>query len=180
MRLLHARLFGEVLTPAPQTVQVSLWRPLPLPPAERLDGHQSDAVPDVTIETEHAVWTVLCVSERDWEGIDERVSRIIAAGAWHAGARRYYCGAIDAGVRFPSVSESLKGRFSRSRESASLRTGSRSAAVGCEVTLGAASWSCLAAVLDECTNARSLPRIERLLAGNAASWLEHVGVRSAD
>lgn len=173
MRLFHTRAFGEPLTPAPQIVRISLWRSLPLPPVQRLDGDRPEAFADVIIETEHAQWTLVCASDEErWEAVS-RCETLADAGAWHAGARRHHCGIIDDGTAEPSLREVLRARYSRSRQSAALRTAvpllPRSSG-----TPGVARWSDIAAILKECADADSLPPVERAIARNAVAWLDRL------
>ena len=180
MRSFHARLFRQPVAPAPQIVQVTLWRSLELPPTRRLDGECPHAFADVTIETEHAVWTLLVASNRDREGSDGPLCRLIEAGAWLAGVRHHYCGVIDASTCQPSVGELLRSRFSRSRDSVLLRTSNRITAAAGVHGIGVATWPDLAAVLIDCAQSEHLPAIERALAMNAGSWLRRVGIEPSN
>src|SRR5690349_9681065 len=90
MRSFQARLFGQAVSPAPQTAQVTLWQSLALPPARRLDGERPHAFADVIIETEHAVWTLVPASNHDLGESDGPLCRLLEAGAWRAGVRHHY------------------------------------------------------------------------------------------
>jgi hypothetical protein len=180
MRSFQARLFRQPVTPAPQIAKVALWQPLVLPPACRLDGGRTDAFADVTIETEHAVWTLLVSSNHDWDDSDDPLCRLIEAGAWLAGTRHHYCGVIDVSPRQPSVGELLRARFARSRDSVSLRTSTGVTAPGSDPGIGVTTWPDLAAVLTDCAHSEHLPSIERALATHAVSWLRRVGIEPSN
>ncbi len=176
LRRLHVRLNGDHPGAAPHIVKVSLWRPLPLPPIQRMDGARADAVADVVIETEHAVWALIVANARDHAADDvERIVDLVDATTWLAGARESYCGVIESATASMSPGALLRSRYSRSRESARLRSASsgltRPALAGC----GAFRWTDLAAVLHECENAENLSPIERALARNAVAWLQAAG-----
>ena len=179
VRRLHIRLTGDESPAAPQIVKVSLWPRLPLPPIQRIDGARPDAIADVVIETEHAVWTLI-VTEGSAHSTDDvdRVAQLVDAGAWLAGGREYYCGVIDAGTRGAWVCDMQKARYSRSRDSVGLRSATRGPTRPTLTAYGTVHWSDLAAVLYECQDALNLSAIERALARNAVVWLESVGVKA--
>ena len=174
IRRLHLRLIGDASPVAPQTVRVSLWHPLPLPPIQRIDGACPDAVADVVIETEHAIWTLMVPTAED-DGDDRKVAQVTDAGAWLAGAREHYCGIIDTQTTSTSFGGVLKRRYARSRESLALRSATRGTAAPVMTRLGAIEWSDLVTILEECREAQNLTAIERALARNAVEWLRHVG-----
>lgn len=80
LRPLHARLGAQTFPAAPQMVRVHLWKPLALPRAQRIDGARGDIVVDVTIDTEHAVWTLMLAGDRDRRLLDGD-SDLIVMGA---------------------------------------------------------------------------------------------------
>lgn len=177
LRRLHIRLTGEPSPAAPQIVRVSLWRRLPLPPIQRIDGARADVMADVVIETEHAVWTLIVADGRHHSTDDlDRVAHLIDAGAWLAGARVYCCGVIEVATATASLGDLLKSRYSRSRDSVRLRSDTRGPAMPTMTACGAINWRDLAAVLHECQEAQNLSAIERALARNAVVWLQSVGV----
>jgi hypothetical protein len=173
LRRLHVRLTGHAPTTATsQTVKVGLWRSLPLPPIQRIDGARPSVLVDVLIETEHAVWTLIAADGSD---ASERLTAIIDAGAWLAGARDYSVGVIDSGEE-PALSRATHNRFSRSPRSVALRSATRGPAVPRVRAHGALSWPDLAAVLHDYATSDALPEIERLLAHNALDWLRSIGI----
>lgn len=177
IRRLHIRLTGDQSPTAPQIVKVSLWRRLPLPPIQRIDGARADVMADVVIETEHAVWTLIVADGRDHSIDDlERVAHLVDAGAWLAGAREYCCGVIEAATASASLGDLLKSRYSRSGDSVRLRSDTRGPAMPTMTACGAINWRDLAAVLHECEEAQNPSAIERALARNAVVWLQKVGV----
>ena len=182
LRRVHLRLTGHALDAVPQTVRVSLWRSLPLPPSQRIDGARPEVVADVVIETEHTIWTLGVAAGREsWvdEGCGESVAQLVDAGAWLAGARDHYSGLIDAVDTAMSIGRSMKVRYAWSRESAALRSAMRPPARARLASFGALAWADLAGTLRECQHASGLPPIERALAGNAVQWLRSVGVEPA-
>ena len=106
----------------------------------------------------------------------DRVAHLVDASAWLAGAREYFCGVIEAATASASLGGMLKRRYSRSRDSARLRSNTRGPAAPTLTACGALSWRDLAAVLRQCQEADSLSAIERALARNALVWLQNVGV----
>lgn len=177
LRRLHFRLTGDSSPVAPQIVQVSLWRSLPLPPIQRIDGARADALADVVIETEHAVWVLMVAEGRGHDPEDgDRVAQLVDAGGWLAGAREYYCGVIEEATAKGSIGSILKSQYSRSRESVRLRSGSRGPTTPTSSGWGTLRWGDLVAVLHECEEAQSLSAIERALARNAVGWLQKAGV----
>jgi hypothetical protein len=173
IRKLHLRLIGDASPEAPQTVRISLWHPLPLPPIQRIDGASPDAVADVVIETEHTVWTLMAPTA-GYDGDDSKVAQAADAGAWLAGAREHYCGIIDTQTTSTSFGGVVKRRYARSRESVTLRSATRGPAAPALTRLGTIEWSDLVSILNECQEAQSLTRIERALARNAVEWLRRV------
>ena len=181
LRRLQARSqSGQSLEAAPQIVRVGLWRALPLPPAQRLiDPDRTEPMADILIETEHAVWTLM-VRRDDWlevteEGIDP-VARLIDAGSWFAGTRDYHCGLIVFDPERTPVAKALVQRYGRSKNSLSLRSGSKSGPKVNVRGVGLMCWADLAAILRDCEESRVLSDIERALAGNALTWLAEVGI----
>ena len=179
LRRLHVRLTGEPSIVPAQIVEVRLWRALPLPPIQRIDGGRPDVLADVVIETEHAVWTLIVAPGGDAGHEDVRAAELVDAGAWLAGARRHHCGVIEAGITSTSLGSVLKSRYARSRESAALRSATRGPAAPAAVTWGVLQWAEMAALLQECRDAHNLPLIERTLARNALDWLDVVGIEPA-
>jgi hypothetical protein len=176
LRRFHIRLTGEPTVAAPQVARVHLWRDLPLPPIQRIDGKRPDVVADVVIETEHAVWTLVSDSVRGDLRDSEQLAAVVDAGAWFAGARQHSCGVIESGVADVLLRAVLQSRYSRSRESAPLQSATRGPARPTQARWGAIRWPELAAVLQDCGEAANLAAIERALAGNALEWLRRVGV----
>jgi hypothetical protein len=177
LRRLQARLAGDAPGAAPQTVRVSLWKPLPMPPALCVDGARPDAIADVSIETERAVWTLACVHAGDTRLLsdDARFAALVDAGAWLAGTRAHYIGTIEDDGAGVSVGAVLGTRYSRSSRSASLRSADpRAAAAGS--TAGVVHWGDLAAILRECAGSDALAPIEGALARNALDWLDRAGM----
>jgi hypothetical protein len=177
LRRFQARLTGDPSAFAAQLLRVSLWRPLPLPPIQRIDGARPDVVADVLIETEHAVWTLIATGQDDHVD-DERMVQLIDAGAWLAGARRYYCGVIEANTTASSIGSIVKSRYSRSRHSVGLRSATRGPSMPALTGVGAIRWADLAAILLDCQDADSLSAVERALAHNAVAWLREAGVEA--
>jgi len=173
IRRLHVRLMGDASPVTPQTIRISLWRPLPLPPIQRIDGASPDAVADVVIETEHTVWTLLAPTA-GYDGDDSKVAQVADAGAWLAGAREHYCGIIDTQTTSSSFGGVARRRYARSRESVTLRSATRGSAAPVLTRLGTIEWSALVSILKECQEAQSLTHIERALARNAVEWLRRV------
>lgn len=182
LRRLHARLVGDALPGAPQIVRIRLWQPLQLPPVLCLDGARADVVADVVIETEHAMWSLVAgggSSQLSAEGdgvTGDMASRIIDAGAWHAGRRRHYFGVIE--IDEGPSGEVLMRRLSRSKASVHLRSRLRDASAPV-AGVGVIQWTHIATILTECERAGVLSPIERALARNARRWLDRVGVRPA-
>jgi hypothetical protein len=174
LRRLHARLTGEPSPAPPQIAQVSLWRRLPLPPIQRIDGTRPDAVVDVVIETEHAVWTLM-VAPADRPDDDGGVAAVIDAGAWLAGAREHHAGIIETRTTNTSFGGRLRERYARSRGSVELRTATRGPARPTSTPPGTLEWTDLTAILEDCQDAPHLAPIERALARNAVEWLRRAG-----
>jgi hypothetical protein len=183
LRRLHAYLRGAAPGAAAQTVNVTLWRELPLPPAQRIDGARPAVVIDVAIETEYAVWAFMTATAKDtrwFEGDPGRAdisAQMIAAASWLAGTRDCHIGLIQS-TRGDTVSETAAvHRYSRSRDSLSLRAGSRPDSLRNVRGVGLLRWTQLASILQDCVQATVLTDIERALALNALSWLGQVGVQ---
>jgi hypothetical protein len=176
LRRFHTRLVGQPSLLAPQIVQVQLWRGLPLPPILQIDGARPDVSVDVVIETEHDVWTLIVPRQGEISDIQERAAHVIDAGAWLAGARAHHCGLIECDGDNALAASLLKGCYARSRDSAALRSASRGPAAPTAISWGVTRWPDLAAILQECSEARNLPPIERALARNATDWLHAVGI----
>ena len=181
LRRLQARLqSAQTLQPAPQIVRVELWRALSLPPAQQLvDPGGAAPVADILIETEHAVWTLMVRSD-DWQedhvsGSDP-VARLIDAGSWFAGTRDYHFGLIVFDPERAPVAGALIRRYGRSKNSLSLRSGSRAGSMMNVRGVGLTRWADLSAILRDCEQSRVLADIERALAQNALDWLAHVGI----
>ena len=176
LRRFHLRLTGEPSLVSPQIVHVHLWRRLPLPASQRVDGDRPDAVADVIIETEHAVWSLIAESERRELLAGEDVAGFVDAGRWFAGIRQYYCGVIESDDSRTSSVSTLQTRYTRSRDSARLQSATRGFTSPTRVHWGGIQWTELAALLQDCRDASNLPPIERALAANALDWLASVGV----
>ena len=146
------------------------------PPIQRIDGERPDLVADVVIETEHSVWTLVAVAARDSVLDSEKAAVVVDAGAWFAGARQHYCGVIELTATSPRQGPVLQTRYSRSRDSARLRSATRGPSAPTHVQWGAIQWSELTALLRDCCQAADLQPIERALAQNALDWLTTVGV----
>ena len=177
LRRFHLRLTGEPSVVPPQILRVHLWRALPLPPVQRIDGDRPAITADVVIETEHAVWTLLAESSH----LDLADGRIAAAavdaGCWFAGMRQHYAGVIESTASDLSLGSMLRARYSRSRESASLQSSTRGPATPAWSAWGGIRYPHLMALLQDCSEAANLPRIDRALARNALDWLASVGIR---
>lgn len=176
LRRFHLRLTGEPSVVPPQIARVHLWQHLPLPPIQRIDGGRPDVVADVVIETEHAVWTLVAASARNNIIDIDQPAAVVDAGAWFAGARHHHCGVIEWSATSTSLGSVLEGRYSRSRESARLRSATRGPAAPTLVQWGAIQWSDLRALLQDCREAANLSWIERALAQNALDWLKNVSL----
>lgn len=183
LRRLHARLRGEAPGAAGQTVDVGLWRPLPLPPAQRIDGGRPDIVVDVIIETEYAVWCLMTATANDLRWFDcdpnraDTASAMVAAASWFAGTRDCHIGVIQSTRDRTLSAGAFGGRFSRSRDSLWLRAGHRPGSLGNVHGVGLLRWTQLASVLQDCAQATVLTDIERALARNALSWLGQVEIQ---
>ena len=125
LRRFHIRLTGEASLMPPQIASVHLWRHLPLPPIQRIDGEQPNLVADVVIETEHAVWTLVAVAARDGLIDSEKAAAVVDARAWFAGARQHFCSVIESTATNLRQAPVLQTRYSRSRDSAQLRSATR-------------------------------------------------------
>ena len=176
LRRFQVRLTGEPLLVPPQITRVHLWQHLPLPPIQRVDGHRPDVVADVVIETEHAVWTLIAESaSRDL--IDsETAAAIVDAGSWFAGGRHHHFGVIESAASNTSLGSVLQTRYSRSRDSARVRSASRGPAASTHARWSGIRWSELTSLLRDCADAANLPPIESALAQNALEWLKRVDV----
>lgn len=131
-RRFHLRRTGDRDAVPAQVLRVSLWRSLPLPPIQRIDGAQPDVVVDVIVETEHVVWTLIVANRVYGSTVHDRVTQVIDAGGWLAGAREHYFGVIEGDSDPGSIGESLKRRYARSSASLQLRLDLRGPAlVGC-------------------------------------------------
>lgn len=95
LRRFHIRLTGEPSLLPPQVARVHLWERLPLPPIQRIDGERPDIVPDVVIDTEHAVWTLIAESARNDLTDSHSMAAVVDAGAWFAGARQHFVGVLE-------------------------------------------------------------------------------------
>lgn len=178
LRRFHVRLTGEPPPPAAQMLRVSLWQPLPLPPVQRIDGGRAAPVADVLLESEHAIWTLMVGRDlASTESGDGGIASLVDAGAWLAGARRHYCGIIDDDEASVSTGESWKQRYGRSRSSVHIRSSTRGPARPALAGFGTLRWGDLAAVLEDCEEAASLPVIERALAQHALGWLRRAGIQ---
>jgi hypothetical protein len=178
LRRFHIRLTGEALLVPPQISRIHLWQHLPLPPIQRIDGERPDVVADVVIETEHAVWTLVAQSASTDVTDSDLTAAVADAGAWFAGARQHYCGVIESGATNKSVGSVLQSRYSRSRDSARIRSATRGPAAPTDVQWGAIHWQELTALLQDCREAATLPPIERALAQNALDWLTTIGIHA--
>jgi hypothetical protein len=146
------------------------------PLIQRIDGERTALVADVVIETEHAVWTLVAAAARDGVIDSEKAAAVVDAAAWFAGARQHYYGVIELTATNLRQGPVLQTRYSRSRDSARLRSATRGPSAPTHVQWGAIQWSELTALLKDCCQAAALPPIERALAQNALDWLTTVGV----
>ena len=133
---------------------------------------------DILIETEHAVWTLMVSCDDCLEGTERNdpVARLIDAGSWLAGTRDYHFGLIMFDPDRTPVAKAWVQRYSRSENSLSLRSGSRSGSPVNVRGIGLTRWADLAAILEDCEQSQALSDIERALARNALTWLAGVGV----
>ncbi len=178
LRRLNARLTGAPLTPAPQVVQVVLWRELMMPPALCVDGAQPPAMVDAWIETEHAVWAVLLASRLAPSRADEApatdaVARALDASAWHAGGRDRYIGIIEGAA---DIGSRIATRYGRSVQSAQMRSAQPPHATVTVRPPGVVHWRDFREILADCAHAPVLSPLERIVAGHAAHWLEQAAV----
>jgi hypothetical protein len=178
LRRLHARLTGAPLAPAPQIVQVALWRELMIPPALCLDGAQPPAMIDVWIETEQTVWALLLASRIASSRADETpaadaVARAMDASAWHAGGRDPYVGIIE-GTN--DIGSRIAARYLRSARSTHMRSAQPPHGRVDARPPGVLHWRDLAEILADCAHAPVLSPLERIVAGHAGRWLEQAGV----
>lgn len=179
LRRLQVRLTGEPAVVPPQIARVHLWQHLSLPPIQRIDGQRPQVVVDVVIETEHAAWTLMLGSCRSDFMDTDHAAAVVDAGAWFAGRRQHYCGVIECSEGPTSLGSVLRTRYSRSRESARLRSGTRGPATPPHAEWGAIRWPAFAALLQDCCDAASLPHVERAIARNALEWMLRVGIQPA-
>jgi hypothetical protein len=175
LRRFHLRLTGDPAAVPAQVLRVSLWQPLQLPPIQRIDGVRPEVLVDVIVETEHAVWTLIVAKSAQAGDVHERMTELIDAGGWLAGAREHYCGAIEEDTD-TRIGHSLKKRYGRSSASIQLRSASRGPAGPTLKGVGGMRWRDLAAILRDCEQADNLPAIERALARNTLGWLQKVGI----
>ena len=178
LRRLQARLSGAPLAPAPQIVEVSLWRELTMPPALCLDRAQPSITIDVWIETEHAAWALLsgdriARSAADGSAGADLVARALDAAAWHAGARKLHAGAVESVCESGSL---VAQRYARSSQSARTRSALPTYVERSPCIPGALSWSDLALILADCADALMLSSLERAVAREALVWLDRAGV----
>ena len=176
LRRIHVRLTAEASLVPPQIARVRLWPLLPRPWVQSLDGTRRDVAVDVVIETEHAVWTMVADVDTHALTDGERAAAVVDAGAWFAGTRRHHCGVIESPGTPHAAGPVLQSRYSRSRDSTRLRSGSRGPSAPAPATWGTLRWSQLAVVLADCVDGTSLSSIERAVAANALEWLTGVGV----
>jgi hypothetical protein len=155
----------------------SLWQTLPLPPIQRIDGAKPEVLVDVMVESEHAVWTLVVAKSAQAGDVHERITEVVDAGGWLAGAREHYCGVIEdaADTKF---GDSLRKRYGRSSVSIQLQSASRGPAGPSLKGVGGARWQDLAAILGDCEQADNLPAIQRALARNTLVWLQSVGIEA--
>ena len=179
LRRFHVRLTGDPAAVPAQVLRVSLWQSTPLPPIQRIDGARPDVPIDVTIETEHAVWTLITANPLHAEHVHDQMTTVIDAGGWLAGAREHYCGVIEEHSDTRSIAASLKTRYARSRASVQLRSASSRPAQPNLKAVGGMGWRDLSAILRDCEQSGSLPAIQRALARNTLAWLERVGIETA-
>jgi hypothetical protein len=182
LRRLRARLQDTNLgAPAPTLTRVSLWPVLTPSPAQALEDGGSPVVPDVLIETEFTVWTLLTLAGRDLEDDDEGsadpILRAIDASAWYAGGRTCCFGLIVSDVdRAPRA-------VARARHYARRRAHvlNRLAAGGAERrnlgAIGIARWRDLAEILEDCTVSDALAPAERAMASRTLDWFAQIEER---
>ena len=177
LRRFHLRLTGEASVVPPQMLRVHLWRTLPLPPVQRVDGNRPGILADVIIETEHAVWTLVAEASGHDLADGQTAADIVDAGCWFAGMRQHPAGVIESAASDFPLGSLLRARYSRSRESARLQSSTRGPTAPASNAWGAIRYPQLMALLQECGEAANLPPIERTLARNALDWLTSVGIR---
>ena len=104
------------------------------PKANNYPDHGGD-VADVLIETEHAVWTLMVVGD-DMSRLEgepsasDPIARLIDAGSWFAGTRDYYFGLLVFNPERAPLATALVQRYGRSKNSLTLRSGSRDGSHG--------------------------------------------------
>ncbi len=182
LRRLHAYLVGEASGAAAQTVKVSLWPELSLPPAQHIDGARPHVVADVIIETEHAVWGFMAATTNDVRWLESETGRadiasqVIDAASWFAGTRDCHIGLIQSTGGGTLSEDAAVSRYARSRDSLWLRSGSKPDSLSNVRGVGVLRWTQFAAILQDCAQALILTDMERALARNALAWLAKVGV----
>ena len=180
LRRLHARLTREVRPTAPQTVAVQLWPMLPLPPAQRVDTPCRFASLDVLVETEHAVWVFVDgggTNADDPVGVaSTALADVIHAARWRAGTRECCVGVLHLGYEGRAQPDTITERYTRSPYSLALRSTATIRSGVPRPPIGVVSWSEVAAVIVDVSDAEALSPIERALARNALDWLMRVGI----
>ena len=132
-------------------------------------------IAEVVIETEHTVWTLVAAAGGGLIDSDQAAA-VVDAGTWFAAARQHYYAVIESTATTLPLGSVLHTRYSRSRDSARLRSATRGPATPTHVQWGSIQWWELAALLQDCSEAANLPPIDRALARNALEWLTSAGI----
>ena len=181
LRRLQARLHMDWFPAAPQTVRVNLWPTLTLPPAHHVNGLRPDVTADVVVETEHAVWALM-LGGADLRRVEtdstkaDSVAQPIDAMSWYAGTRDCVFGVISSRPMHQDASVPVVERYFRSKDSLRLRSDWRGNLLSNVRGVGSLRWTDLSAILRDCEQAHGHTRIERALARNVVTWLEHVEI----
>lgn len=181
LRRLQARLHMDWFPAAPQTVRVNLWPTLTLPPAHHVNGLRPDVTADVVVETEHAVWALM-LGGADLRRVEtdstkaDSVAQLIDAMSWYAGTRDCVFGVISSRPMHQDASVPVVERYFRSKDSLRLRSDWRGNLLSNVRGVGSLRWTDLSAILRDCEQAHGHTRIERALARNVVTWLEHVEI----
>ena len=176
LRRLRARLQDpNPGVPAPTVARVSLWPALEPSPALALTEGDRRVVPDVLIETEFTVWTLLTLFGRDMSdnnhGTMDLVMRTIDAGSWYAGSREYCFGLIVADPDDAPQAVARVQHYGRQRSHLLNRLSFRSDWLRNVGALGIARWRDLEEILQDCARSDALTPLERTIAARAVEWV---------
>lgn len=176
LRRLRARLQDSSLgAPAPTIGRVSLWRALQPSPALSLSDSSAPVTPDVLIETEFTVWTLMTLLGRDVRLADDEpmdpVMRVIDAGSWHAGAREYCFGLIVSDPADAPFATARTRHYAQHRAHVLNRLSHRADGVANLGAIGVARWTDLREILEDCAASDALRGVENALATRALDWL---------